>query len=277
MARNLRTSSKTKSAPPGEIRVGVGGWTYEPWRGAFYPKGLVLKNELAYASRHLTAIEINGTFYRTQTPSTFAKWRAETPDGFVFSAKAPRYIVQKRELAGASESLQRFLDSGLVELHEKLGPILWQFAPTKKFDAADLESFLKLLPREIGKRRSRHALEVRHPSFACAQFVDLARKHGAAIATACESDYPEIADATADFAYFRIMGSSESKKASYAPAALNGWAERACKVAQGEAVADLEHVAEPESGAPRDVFLFFISGYKERNPRAAMELIKRLR
>lgn len=275
MATKAKASSISKSGR-GQIRVGVGGWTYAPWRGVFYPKGLPHKDELSHASRHLTAIEINGTFYRTQTPSTFAKWRDETPDGFVFSVKAPRYIVQRRELASAGESLQRFVDSGLVELREKLGPILWQFAPTKAFDAADFESFLKLLPREIGSRRARHALEVRHPSFACAQFVDLARKHEAAIVTACDSDYPQIADATADFAYFRIMGSSESKKAGYAPAALNGWAERARKLGQGEPLADLEHVVKPKSGAPRDVFLFFISGFKERNPLAAMELLKRL-
>lgn len=275
MSSKTKTSVRTRSAT-GEIRVGVGGWTYEPWRGVFYPKGLPHRDELAHASRKLTAIEINGTFYRTQTPSTFAKWRDETPDGFVFSVKAPRYIVQKRELATCAESLQRFIDSGLSELRERLGPILWQFAPTKKFDPDDFESFLKLLPREIGKRPARHALEVRHPSFACAQFVDLARKHQAAIVTACDSDYPQIADATADFAYFRIMGSSDSKKAGYAPAALNAWAERAITLARGETLGDLQHVAKPKSGGPRDVFLFFISGFKERNPLAAMELLKRL-
>ena len=246
------------SAP--NIRVGVGGWTYEPWRGAFYPDGLKQKDELAYASRHLTAIEINGTFYGTQKPASFAKWRDETPDDFVFSVKAPRFIVQKRALAETGESMRRFFDSGLAELRQKLGPVLWQFAPTKKFDASDFESFLKLLPRELAGRRMRHALEVRHESFACEAFVDLARAHGAAIVTACDSKYPEIADATADFAYFRIMGSSESHANGYAPAALDTWSERARGVAE-----------------TRDVFLFFISGFKERNPAAARALIERLR
>jgi len=243
-----------------EIRVGVGGWTYEPWRGAFYPKGLPQKNELSYAGSHLTAIEINGTFYGTQKPASFAKWRDETPDDFVFSVKAPRYIVQKRALAETRESMQRFFDSGLSELRHKLGPILWQFAPTKKFDPNDFESFLKLLPCELDGRRLRHALEVRHESFVCDAFIDLARKHGAAIVTACDSDYPEIAETTGDFAYFRIMGSSESNELGYATAALNQWAERARSAAQG-----------------RDVYLFFISGFKQRNPAAAMALIERLR
>lgn len=258
MTKTAKAASKNASA--GAIRVGVGGWTYEPWRGAFYPKGLPQKDELSYASRHLTAIEINGTFYGTQKPASFAKWRDETPDNFVFSVKAPRYVVQKRALADTGESMQRFFDSGLAELRGKLGPVLWQFAPTRKFDPADFESFLKLLPRELGGRKLRHALEVRHESFVCDAFVDLARKHGAAIVAACDSDYPEIAQETADFAYFRIMGASESKKLGYAPAALGKWAERARSVA-----------------AARDVFVFFISGFKQRNPAAAMALIQRLR
>ena len=258
------------------IRVGVGGWTYEPWRGAFYPKGLPQKNELSYAGSHLTAIEINGTFYGAQKPASFARWRDETPENFVFSVKAPRYIVQKRALAETGESMQRFFDSGLVELREKLGPVLWQFAPTRKFDPVDFKSFLALLPRELAGRRMRHALEVRHESFVCEEFVDLARKHGAAIVTACDSKYPEVADATADFAYFRIMGATETEKLGYAPAALDQWADRARRLAAGRAIEDLRRVAAANPAVARDVFLFFISGFKERNPIAAMELIARL-
>ena len=161
----------------GEIRVGIGGWTFEPWRGSFYPKGLAHAKELAYASSKLTTIEINGTLYRTQTPATFAKWRKEVPDGFVFSVKGPRYVVQKRVLAEAGESLGFFLKSGITELGDRLGPILWQFAPTKKFDAADFAAFLAMLPAKLDGLRLRHAVEVRHPSFATPQFIALLRQH----------------------------------------------------------------------------------------------------
>ncbi|MFT4098750.1 MAG: DUF72 domain-containing protein [Rhodoblastus sp.] len=262
----------------GRIRVGVGGWTYEPWRGTFYPKGLAQKNELAYAARHLTAIEINGTFYGSQKPASFIKWREETPEDFVFSVKAPRFVVQKRLLGESGESMKRFFASGVAELREKLGPVLWQFAPTKKFDADDLAAFLDLLPRELDGRALRHALEVRHESFCCAQFVDLARKHGAAIVTARDSKYPEIADATADFAYLRIMGASEDHALGYPPKELASWDKRLRTLARGEVVAGLRHVLPPrKTSAPRDVFAFFISGFKERNPAAATDLVARLR
>ena len=261
----------------GRVRVGIGGWTYEPWRGTFYPKGLAQKNELAYAAEHLTAIEINGTFYGSQKPASFIKWREETSEDFVFSVKAPRFVVQRRALAEARESIERFFSSGVGELREKLGPILWQFAPTKKFDPADFAAFLELLPHELAGRPLRHALEVRHESFVCDAFVDLARKHGAAIVTACDSEHPQIADATADFAYFRIMGAQESQALGYALDALKQWASRANDLAAGKFVEDLSHIAAPKAGAPRDVFMFFISGFKERNPAAAMDLIARLR
>ena len=268
--------AKTKST--GRIRVGVGGWTFEPWRGTFYPKGLQQARELEHASRKLTSIEINGTFYRTQTPASFAKWRDETPDDFVFSIKAPRYVVQKRELATTGESIARFIDSGLSELGSKLGPILWQFAPTRKFVAEDFSTFLDLLPREIGGRPARHALEVRNESFACPEFIDLARRHGAAIVIACDSDYPQIADATANFVYLRVMGAQERPKLGYAPKALDLWAARTTTLAAGEDLADLRRIAA-KSGAKgsRDVFFYFISGFKERNPAAAIALIDRLR
>ena len=271
-----KSEATTQGAKAGGIRVGIGGWTYEPWRGAFYPKGLPRKDELRHASRRLTAIEINGTFYGTQKPASFAKWRDETPDDFVFAIKAPRYIVQKRALAETSESMRRFFDSGLAELRDKLGPILWQFAPTKKFDPTDFDAFLKLLPREIAGRRLRHALEVRHDSFANEEFVDLARRYHAAIVTACDSAYPQIADATADFAYFRIMGASESNALGYAPGALDRWAKRARQIAGGGEIEGLRRVGAPIRSASRDVFLFFISGFKERNPAAALALLERL-
>ena len=270
-----KTDKQTKNKA-GRIRVGIGGWTYEPWRGSFYPKGHPQKNELAYASAHLTAIEINGTFYGSQKPTSFIKWREETPENFVFCVKAPRFVVQKRVLGESGESIERFFASGVGELREKLGPVLWQFAPTKKFDPSDFAAFLELLPRELSGRPLRHALEVRHESFACEAFVDLAGKHGAAIVTACESQHPQIADATADFAYFRVMGAQESQALGYAPDALKQWASRANDLAAGRVVEDLNHIAAPKAGAPRDVFLFFISGFKQRNPAAAMDLIKRL-
>lgn len=263
--------------PVGDIYVGVGGWTYEPWRGAFYPEGLARKRELEYASRKLTSIEINGTFYRTQTPASFAKWRDETPDGFVFSVKAPRYVVQKRALAEAGESIARFFESGLDELGPKLGPVLWQFAPTRKFDPADFAAFLELLPRELKGRALRHALEVRHESFATEEFVALARTHGAAIVVAADSEYPQIADLTAPFAYIRAMGAQESEMTGYSPQALDAWASGAASLARGEKVSGLRTVARgaPPSAA-RDVFLYFISGFKMRNPQAAMALMARL-
>jgi uncharacterized protein YecE (DUF72 family) len=267
-----------KARDTGTIRVGVGGWTFEPWRGTFYPKGLQQARELQHASRKLTSIEINGTFYRTQTPASFAKWRDDTPDDFVFSIKAPRYIVQKRELATTGESISRFIDSGLSELGPKLGPLLWQFAPTKKFVAEDFSAFLDLLPREIGRRPLRHALEVRNESFACAEFVDLARRRGAAIVIACDSDYPQIADPTADFAYLRVMGSREKPKLGYAPKALDLWASRAKALAAGEDVEGIRRIsAKVVPARSRDVFFYFISGFKQRNPAAAIALIDRLR
>ena len=261
----------------GRIRVGVGGWTFEPWRGLFYPDELPQKRELAYASRRLTSIEINGTFYRTQTPASFAKWRDETPDDFVFAIKAPRYIVQKRALAETEDSIARFLASGLDELGDKLGPILWQFSPTRKFDAVDIEAFLKLLPRELGGRPLRHALEVRHESFADTAFIDLARAHGVAIVADCESKYPEIADATAPFVYLRVMGAQETPKDGYSAKALDVWAARVQALARGEHDVGLRTIAPVEIvQQPRDVFLYFISGFKARNPAAARALIERL-
>ena len=235
------------------ICAGIGGWTYEPWRGPFYPPKLPHAQELAFASRALTSIEINGTFYRTQKPDTFRKWAEETPDGFVFSVKAPRYAVNKRVLAEAGPSIERFAESGLDELGDKLGPILWQFAPTKKFDAADIAAFLALLPREAKAVRLRHALEVRHASFKTPEFVDLAAKAGAAIVVADSEDYPLIEEQTADFSYARLMKSRPEVETGYPANELADWRKRAQDWAKGG----------------RDVFVYFIDGAKERAPAAA--------
>jgi len=261
------------------IYIGIGGWTYEDWRGVFYPKGLAQKSELGYASRKLTSIEINGTYYGSQKPTSFIKWREETPDDFVFALKGPRFATNRRVLAEAGASIEKFFDSGVAVLKHKLGPINWQFMPTKKFDAADFETFLKLLPQEVSGQKIRHAVEVRHESFKVPQFIALARKYGIAIVIDADADYPQIADLTAPFVYARIMGTKESQKKGYAPAALKTWVKRIELWASGKQPADLDYVAQkakPEA-APRDVFLYVISGYKKHNPAAATAMIELLR
>lgn len=260
-----------------KIRIGVGGWTYAPWRGTFYPQDLPQKRELEHASRHLTSIEINGTYYGSQKPASYIKWHDETPDDFVFSLKAPRFAMNRTVLAEAGGTIARFINSGVAELKEKLGPINWQFLPTKKFDPADFEAFLKLLPREIAGRALRHAVEVRHESFRTASFTSLAREHGVAVVIAGDSSYPQIADLTAPFVYVRIMGTKATEAEGYSAAQLARWAARATAWASGSVPDDLEYV-EPRTGTdePRDVFLYVISGHKVHNPAAAMSLIKRL-
>ena len=261
----------------GTIRIGIGGWTYEPWRGTFYPDKLPQKRELEYASRHLTSIEINGTFYGSQRPETFAKWRDETPDGFVFSLKAPRYATNRNVLAEAGGTIERFFASGVMELKDKLGPINWQLAPTKEFEPADFEAFLKLLPKEVKGRAVRHVVEVRHDSFRSSDFIALVREHGVAVSIAGESAYPQIADATAPFVYARIMGTKETAELGYSDAALDLWAARAKAWASGAAVAGLGCIeARSKDGEPRDVYIYVISGHKVRNPAAAMALLRRL-
>jgi uncharacterized protein YecE (DUF72 family) len=260
------------------IRVGVGGWTYEPWRGLFYPEGLPQKRELEYMSRKLTSIEINGTYYGSQKPESFAKWHDETPDNFVFAVKGPRFSTNRRVLAEGGESIERFFASGVVELKDKLGPINWQFLPTKKFEPGDFEAFLTLLPKSVEGRRIRHAVEVRHASFKSPDFVALARAHGVAIVIAGDSDDPQIADLSADFVYARIMGTSEAEPLGYTKSALDQWAERARTWSAGGAPDDLSSVAKTPGGkSRRDVFIYVISGFKARNPAAAMALIERVK
>jgi uncharacterized protein YecE (DUF72 family) len=255
----------------------MGGWTYPPWRETFYPEGLVQARELEYASRQVTAIEINGTFYRLQKPESFAKWRDATPDDFVFSVKAPRYATVRKVLSEAGESIERFVASGVGELGEKLGPVLWQFAPTKRFDAEDFEGFLKLLPREIGGRKARHALEPRHESFMTPAFVELAKRYGAGIVYTDSDEYPSIGDITADFVYARLVRAEAEVKTGYNSVALDAWAKIAKTLARGSEPAEFPRVDKPlKKGGARDVFVFFINGAKERAPAAAQALIERL-
>jgi uncharacterized protein YecE (DUF72 family) len=263
----------------GKIYVGIGGWTFPPWRGVFYPEGLPHAKELAYAAGQLTSIEINGTFYRSQSPATFRKWASETPDGFVFSVKGPRFVVQRGVLAEAGDSLKRFFDSGVLELGDRLGPILWQFAPSKKFDEADFGKFLELLPVALDAQRMRHVVEVRHASFKTPAFTALLRKFGVPVVFSEHATYPAIADITGDFLYARLQKADDSIRTGYPPKALDGWAERARRWAAGGEPDDLARVdvdCKPKP-QPRDVFLYFIHEGKVRAPAAAMALIERLK
>ena len=267
---------------PARIRVGIGGWTYAPWRRNFYPEGLVQRRELEFASRHVTAIEINGTYYGAQKPATYAKWRNETPDGFVFSLKAPRYATEGKRLADASKTIDGFVFGGLSELGDRLGPISWQFTPGRRFERDDFAAFLDLLPRELDGQPLRHVLEVRHPSFMCAEYLALARQHRLPTVFTDSPDYPSFADMTGDFVYARLMRSHASLATGYDGAALDAWAARARIWANGGEPSDLPRVADAASfGAKnvkmRDVYIYFISAAKERNPAAAMALLERLR
>jgi uncharacterized protein YecE (DUF72 family) len=268
---------EAKGHAGGAIRVGIGGWTFAPWRGLFYPEKLPAKRELEHASRRLTAIEINGTFYRSQGPKSFAKWRDETPEDFVFTVKGHRAVVNAKKLAEAGGAVEWFFKSGVTELKEKLGPLLWQLAPFKKFDAADIDGFLALLPKEVGGLPLRHALEVRSKSFLVPEFAELAAKHGVAIVFADSDTHPAIADVTADFAYLRLQKAAADIATGYSSADLDIWADRAKTWAAGGAPEGLPRIG---NGAPkktkRDVFVFFIAAAKERNPAAAEALIKRL-
>ena len=265
-------------ASHGSIRVGVGGWTFEPWRGTFYPDRLPQKRELEYASSKLSSIEINGTFYGSQKPESFVKWRDESPDGFVFSVKAPRFATNRKILSEAGSSIDRFFASGVMLLGDKLGAVNWQFAPTKAFDAGDFEGFLKLLPKEVEGRPIRNVVEVRHDSFRHPEFVALTRSYGVGIVLAADSKYVQIADHTAPFVYARIMGAAEAEPLGYGASALDLWAERASQLASGQIPDGLKTV-EPHDAkkAATDVYLYFISGDKVRNPAAAMALIDRLK
>jgi uncharacterized protein YecE (DUF72 family) len=245
----------------GSIRVGVGGWTYEPWRGVFYPEGLPQKRELEYAVTHLTAIEINATYYGSQKPASFAKWAEAAPQGFQFSLKASRFTTARKVLAEGGESIERFLGQSLTALGDKLGPILWQFRDGKRFERDDFARFLDLIPDAQDGMPLRHALEVRDESFRDAVFLDLVRARNMAVVFADSDDFLCIAEQTADFTYARLQRSVETCATGYDDSALAHWAGQAELWAAGK----------------RDVYLFFIAGAKVRNPAAAQALIARLK
>ena len=243
----------------GRIVVGVGGWVFKPWRGTFYPPGLPQRRELEHASRALTSIEINGTFYSTFKPASWRAWRDETPPGFVFAMKGSRFCVSRKQLAGAGPAVERYVNQGLTELGDRLGPINWQLQPTRVFDAEDIDAFFALLPREAGGVRLRHAVEVRHPSFADPRFIDLARRHGIAVVRADHDTYPAIDADTADFTYARLMRTAEDIDTGYGAKDIDRWAKWARRQAKRG-----------------DVFVYVIGGAKVRNPAAAQALIARL-
>lgn len=267
-----------KPAKSGTIYIGIGGWTFEPWRGVFYPKGLAHAKELGYAAERLTSIEVNGTFYRTQTPATFRKWASEVPDGFVFALKGPRFAVNRRVLKEAGDSIKRFLDSGITELGDRLGPLLWQFAPTKKFDAADFGGFLELLPNTFDKRALRHVIEVRHDSFCSPEFLTLLRRFNLPVVFTDHAKYPNIADVTGDFLYARLQRGKDTVPTAYPPKEIAAWAVRLQDWAQGKEPDDLGRVEPPskQKSGPRDVFAYVIHEGKVRAPAGAMALIERL-
>lgn len=260
------------------IKVGIGGWNFPPWRDNFYPKGLPQRRELEFASRHLATLEINSTFYHAQTPKVYAKWRDETPPGFVFSLKAPRQVAEVRRLSGSAALVRGFLFGGLAEFGDKLGPIVWQFPPSRGFEQDDFAGFLDLLPRELNGHALRHALEVRNETFLCEGFLRLARAHRCACVYTDSREYPNFADVTGDFVYARLMRSRESERHGYPVEELDAWAARARSWHEGHEPDDLPQVSSNASAASgrRDVFIYFISAAKARNPAAAMALQGRL-
>jgi len=265
------------AAKTGNIRIGIGGWTFEPWRGTFYPEKLTQAKELGYAASKLTSIEINGTYYGSQKPESFRKWASEVPDDFVFSLKGPRFATNRKVLAEAGDSVKRFYDSGVLELGDKLGPVLWQFMPTKKFDEADFGAFLELLPRELDGRTLRHVVEVRHDSFRVPAFIALLRAHKIPVVFSEHATYPAIADVTADFVYLRLQKGEDSIATAYPPKALDAWAKRFKDWAAGGEPTDLPRVDDSEvKKQPRDVFAYVIHEAKVRAPHGAMALIERV-
>jgi uncharacterized protein YecE (DUF72 family) len=241
-----------------QIRVGVGGWVYAPWRGVFYPPGLPQARELGYASRQLTTIEINGTFYGPQKPASFRRWHDETPEDFVFSLKGPRVATHRSDLAGAGPVFERFVASGIVELRDKLGPILWQFPPSTRIDEAALAEFLELLPHEINGRALRHVVEFRRSGVATAPVIELLRRHKVALVV--DDRRPDF-EITADVVYAHLRRCADDEPDGYPPEALDGWAQR---------------LRERSAQGACDYFVYFISGAKIRAPAAAQALLKRL-
>jgi uncharacterized protein YecE (DUF72 family) len=284
----------------GIVRVGISGWTYAPWRGVFYPKGLKREEELCYAASHLRSIEINGTFYGMQRPEAFESWAQQVPADFMFAVKAPRYITHILRLKDAQVALANFIASGLLRLGLHLGPVLWQFPPNFRFDRRRIEPFLKLLPHDTGaaaalgrrhdnklrappylevdaRRPMRHAFEIRHDSFLCPEFIDLLRTYDVALVCADSVEWPRLMDVTSDFVYCRLHGSQELYASGYDNAALDVWTARIRAWARGEEPDDAERVGGKAHARRRDVFVYFDNDKKVRAPANAMELIRRLR
>jgi uncharacterized protein YecE (DUF72 family) len=265
-----------KKAPGVPIHVGIGGWTYPPWRGLFYPPGLPHAQELAYAAGKMSAIEINATFYGRQKPESFAKWRDSTPDDFMFAVKASRFTTHKKDLAAAGDSVTAFLVSGISQLGPKLGPVLWQFPPTRRFDREAFAAFLGLLPPTIDGLSLRHVIETRHESFADPAYMDLLRDHNVAHAIIESDKHTLLADLTADFVYARLEHNAAAEPDGYAAAALDGWAARVSSWAAGQPADDLPRAGSIAPPVKREAFIFFIAGDKERAPDAAMAFQRRL-
>jgi uncharacterized protein YecE (DUF72 family) len=264
------------SAAAGPVRVGIGGWDYDPWRAGFYPPGLAKAKQLEHASRRVGAIEINATYYKLQTPALFARWRDSVPDGFRFALKGSRFCSNRKVLAGAGEAVERFCAQGLSELGDKLGPILWQFMTTKRFEPDDFRAFLALLPAAAAGVPLRHVVEPRHESFRDPAFVAMARSAGVGIAFADSDEHPCFADLAGDVAYARLQRSRAAAAAGYRRQELDRWAEVARAWARGESPAGFPYVADPPPPRPLETYIFFIAGAKERNPAAAEALIGRL-
>ena len=285
----------------GQVRIGISGWTYRPWRGVFYPKGLPQKRELAFAAETFPTIEINGTFYGTQRPESYARWGDETPESFVFAVKGPRYITHLRRLREVEAPLANFLASGPLRLGPKLGPILWQFPPSFRFDAERIEAFFELLPKDTEaaaeiarhhderyagrawtktdrKRPLRHAMEIRHDSFLDPAFIRLLRRHGVALVCADTVDWPRRMDLTADFVYCRLHGSEQLYVSGYDDDALDSWADRVAAWARGGEPEDAERVVDKPAPkrARRDVYVYFDNDAKVRAPADAKGLIRRV-
>ncbi len=286
---------------PGDVRIGISGWRYKPWRGTFYPEGLRQADELAYAASILNSIEINGTFYSLQRPEYFAAWAAQTPADFVFSVKGPRYITHLRRLKEVEKPLANFLASGVLGLKEKLGPVLWQFPPSFKFDAPLLEAFFAMLPHDTdaardvarghdakvegrsaipkqNRRPVRHAIEIRHDSFRTPEFIELLRQYDIALVCADTVNWPRLMDVTSTFMYLRLHGSEELYASGYDDEALDAWAERVAAWAKGTEPADAERVIDKpgKRRQARDVFVYFDNDIKVRAPVDAQGLRRRV-
>jgi uncharacterized protein YecE (DUF72 family) len=297
---NLEHRDEDHDVSKGIIRVGLSGWTYAPWRGIFYPKGLRREEELSYAAGHVRAIEVNGTFYGMQRPREFENWARQVPADFVFAVKGPRYITHMLRLRDAQVPLANFIASGLLRLGIHLGPILWQFPANFRFDVKRIEPFLRMLPHDtwaaaaLGRRhdhrlrapaylevetrrRLRHAFEIRHDSFRCADFVELLRTYDVALVCADSVKWPRLMDVTSDFVYCRLHGATELYASGYDHAALDQWASRINAWARGEEPEDGERAGGKAHSRRRDVFVFFDNDRKVRAPADAMELIRRLR